>query len=87
MTFNLSAKFLKIVNENFKSHRQKKMPIWSYKKLNQTLQEMINPALHKLLQNIGEDPLPRSLYESGTMVIPNQARIVEGRKTIGSVSY
>lgn len=87
MTFNFSAKFLKIVNENLKSHRQKKMPIWSYKKLNQTLKEMINPALHKLLQNIGKEPLPRSLYESVTMVIPNQARIVEERKTIGSVSY
>lgn len=75
------------MNENLKSHRQKKMPIWSYKKLNQTLKEMINPALHKLLQNIGKEPLPRSLYESVTMVIPNQARIVEERKTIGSVSY
>lgn len=62
------------------------MLIWSYKKLNQTLKEEINPALHKRFQKTAEEPLPRSCVRLVHSYYQNRARTVEGRKIMSPIS-
>lgn len=61
------------------------MPIWSYKKLNETLKEEINPALHTLLQKTGEEPLSRSLNETGMTPTPKPSKDSHRKENCGPI--
>lgn len=56
---------------------KQKMPIWFYKKLNQSLQEELNPSLHSFRKQENRPP------HAGATLTPKQAKIIKGSKIMG----